>query len=155
MSSPRLKELWPAIQARIDTPDALKIMKVGRTFRVTENFADFRGPEGTIWGLQVLKPITTLWPTVEISDEFRPVAFHIASYMNSVGGADVTDPLEKLQDIVYQQLHQWTPPANMFQRVLMSFMITRQRPPQTMPEWDADRNLWMLSSDYKTEAAPK
>jgi hypothetical protein len=153
--SPRLAELWPALQARIDTPDVLKILKGGRTFRVTEDFADFRGTEGAVWGLQVLKPITTLWPDREISDEFRSVAFQVASYMNAPPGYDVTEPVEKLQHLVYEQLQDWIPPSNQFKRVLVSFKITRQRPPQTMLDWDEDRSLWMLSSDYMTEAAGK
>jgi hypothetical protein len=151
--SPRLAELWPAIQARIDTPDTLKILNGGRTFRAMENFAAFRGPEGAPWGLQVVKPVTTLWPVQEISDEFRSVAFQVASYMSAPPGYDVSEPLEKLQVIVYDQLQDWTP--SQFKRLLVSFKITRQRPPQTMPDWDEDRSLWMLSSDYITEAAGK
>jgi hypothetical protein len=153
--SPRLAELWPAIQARIDTPEAIQIMNGGRTFRATENFAAFRGPEGSPWGMQVVKPTATLWPVQEVSDFFRPVGFQVATYMNAPVGYVIEEPIEKLQDIVYKQLHEWTPAANTFKRVLVSFKITRQRPPQAMPEWDADRGLWMLSSDFRTEAASR
>jgi hypothetical protein len=153
--SPRLAELWPAIQTRLDTPDAKKIMVVGRTFRVTEDFASFRGQEGTAWGMQVVKGIRTLWPDREVSDVYRPLYFQVASYYNAPAGYDPSDPLEKLQDIAYQQLHGWVPPKETFKRVLVSFRIVRERPPQNMPDWDEDRMLWMLSSDYHTEVAGK
>jgi hypothetical protein len=150
MSSPRLYEFWKALQARLDTAAVLETLNTGRTFVVgIDKFDDFRGPEGKPWGYQVVQPISSLWPTAEISDFYRPVSFNVKSLMTDFGGR--VQALEKLQDIVYTQLHEWTPPK--YSRVLVNFKLYRQRPPQVLPEWDEDIDLWWLSSQFGTEAA--
>jgi hypothetical protein len=58
--------------------------------------------------------------------------------------------LERLQQIAAEQLVGWAPTPS--SGVLVRRRVWRERPPQPMPEWDEDRNLWWLSSEYRCEA---
>lgn len=151
----RLAEIWDAIRDQLATDDSTTVLNGGRVYLNTEDFAEPPGPEGGAWGRQVIIPSTTLWPVAEVSDLYRPVNFTVRSEMNSIHdpGYNAAYPLEKLQDITYTQLYHWWPGPTTYTRVVVTLWFYRQRPAQSQPQWDADRSLWWMSSEYRFEAA--
>lgn len=158
----RLGQFWVDMQARLSTPETLGILRDGRpasavpnarVYRATEDFSEDAGPSTARWGRQVIIPAETLWPGAEVDSWYRGAGWLVRSEMNDFTGAgyDPTIPLERLQQIAYEQLNGWAPTPGPTTDYMVTRPIWRQRPPQPMPEWDGDRELWWMSSEFRGE----
>lgn len=156
MSDIRVAEFWPALKARLTTlrMDTL-LYGAGRIYHVTEDFADPEGAENVAWGRLVIIPVTLLWQSFkqEAPGATRAVDFMLRAEVNDFENPnyDVSDNLEAIHEECYTQLEFWTPQG--FERMVTAFMVYRTSPPQVLPQWDEGRHLWMMSADYRFEAA--
>lgn len=153
-----LAAFWAAVAARLSTPEALRILGGGRVYRATEEEVGTPVAGSTVpWGRLVLVPTQTMWPEEEIASAYRRVGFLVRAEMNDFRPAppatyDVARPLERLQQIAFEQLAGWLPaPATV--GVVLRQALYRGRAPQGMPEWDGDREMWWISSEWRCEAS--
>ena len=146
--------LWDAVKARLGTAQMNNLLGgAGRIYHVTEDFAEAEDSELLPWGRVVLVPGTTLWPIVEFAGGTRQIQFMVRAEVNNFGqpGWSPLRMLEGVHDEAYGLLQWWVPEGvTDFQTVVH---VYRASPPQALPMWDEGRNLWMLSANYRTEAA--
>lgn len=144
--------LWTAMAARLTTPEVLRILNGGRVYRASEDYSREERTDGQPWGRDVLVPVETLWPGRDVEPGWRGLNWLVRSEMRGVAasGYDVLVALERLQQSAYEQLQDWAPTAAEVGAQLVR-PIWRERGWQGMPEWDAERRLWWLSSEFRAE----
>lgn len=156
MSDVRVAEFWPALKTRLATSRMTELLYgTGRIYHVTDDFSDAEGAESAAWGRVVIIPVTLLWQSLkqDAPGATRAVDFMLRAEVNDLGSSsyDPTDNLEAIHEECYTQLEFWTPVG--FERMVTAFMVYRTSPPQGLPMWDEGRHLWMMSADYRFEAA--
>ena len=156
--SVKLGPFFEAVRGRAETTEAKNIMSApskGTPGKVYLGWEDYGTPEGDSqepWGREIIKPGETMWPSREIDSAYRGVNFLVVTEMNAFlgQGYNPADDLERLQQIAYEQLQDYAPDLSAFD-LLVRRAIYRERGPQAMPEYDQDRELWWLSSEFRTE----
>lgn len=151
-ASVRLAPFWRQVQARLSTSAMLAELTGGRVYRASEDYAAPEAPRAP-WGRLVLVPVTTLWPTGELDSAVRGINWLVRAELMPPS-APAYDPalvLEKVQQLTSEQLQGWLPPPQ--DGVLVRLAVYRARPPQPMPEWEPERALWWLSSEFRCEVS--
>lgn len=149
---------WQDVKARLSTAEALRILQndrpdlhpLGRVYLAHEDYSRPVGATGARWGRLEVVPTTTLWPAAETEPGYRGLGWLVRSVANVEAGSDPGTMLNRLQTIAWEQLNGWAP-KNQPKGYMAVRPIWRQRGPQPMPEWDPDRKLWWLSSEFRAE----
>lgn len=150
-ASARVGPLWDLLRARLNgSAETMQILSGGKNYLVWE---DWSKPEGSLekfWGRQVLKPSETLWPAVEVDPSYRGVGWLLVSevwwYRE---GWNPLISLERLQQLAYSLWMGYSPPVT--DGMLVRLPIWRHRAPHPTPQWDEDRRMWWISSEWRTE----
>jgi len=149
-----LSVFWKAMQVRLATPSTLRLLNGGRIYRGTEDYSREERTDSAPWGREVILPTDTLWPPVVTDSDRRGFGWLVRSEMRVPTGVDydAAATLARLQQNVWAGLMGWSPtPAEV--GVVLRTPIWPQRPPQLMPEWDTDRRLWWVSSEWRAEGS--
>lgn len=149
---------WMDLQTRLTTPETLEILQdgrpdlhpLGRVYRGTEDYSKAVGDANRKWGRQVIVPTATLWPSTETEPGWRGVGWLVRSEMNAPPGTNPGLGLGRLQQIAFGVSVGWAP-KNAARGYMTVRPVWRERGPQSMPEWDVERELWWLSSEYRVE----
>ncbi len=151
-ASARLDRFWKAVQVRLTTAETTTLLAGGRVYIGTEDFSRPAGDLTAAWGRQVIVPTATLWPGAEMDPSWRGAGWLVRSEINHFAGVgyDPGIPLERLQQIAFEQLAGWIPTAT---GLIARLAVYRQRAPQGMPELDVDRDVWWMSSEYRCEVS--
>ena len=149
-----LSTFWKALVIRLSTAATLRLLNGGKVYRGTDDYSREERQDAQPWGREVVLPIETLWPAVLTDSDRRGFGWLVRSEMRVPTGMDydASATLARLQQYAWDQLVGWTPsPAEV--GVVLRGPIWPQRPPQLLPEWDADRRLWWVSSEWRAEGS--
>lgn len=150
----RLATFWNTLKSRLSTQEILNILNGGKVYKATDDFSHDEREDNQPWGRLVIVPATTLWPTSDVSAGYRGFNFLIRAEMrvpNSTAN-DPLQPLEGLQSRVYELLEGWMPtPAQV--GVVLRQAVTRYGPTEPMPDWDDERDMWLVRSEWRCEAS--
>lgn len=152
MTYVRYHELLNAIRNRVNS-DKMKRILGGNT-RVYLGYEDFSDPEDSEdlpWGRLVIQPTSTLWPETAAPGYFWKFGLLFRAEFNNFQrtGYSTHVSLEAALAEVQERMFQWVPAPMVYIQVGFPFFM--HQPPQPAPMWDDRRNVYMLSSTYRTE----
>lgn len=148
-SPPRFWGLWEAFKERLRTQlgpaDPAAVYRYGET-------DIWEGAQENQWWRVAIVPVTTAFPTQELAGRFISIPFLIRTEVHMPTSAPAHPKLEDLQADAFAALHGWKPEGLNFAKVQRR--IWRESPPQAMPLWDDERDLWYLSAQYRVVVEP-
>lgn len=150
----RLRLFWVTLESRLSTTEILNILNGGEVYRATDDFSQDERTDAQPWGRLIIIPSTTLWPSSDVSGGYRDFNFSIRAEMRVPDPThnDPLQPLEGLQSRVFELLEGWLPtPAQV--GVVLRQAVTRYSPTEAMPDWDAERSMWLLTSEWRCRAS--
>lgn len=150
-ASAELGPLWELLRTRLNaSTETMQILHGGKNYLVWEDWSAPEADPGTHWGRQIIKPAETLWPSVETDSAYRGASWLLVSEMWWWrNGYNPLLSLERLQQIAYSLWSRYTPGAA--GGTLVRMPIWRHRAPHPTPQWDEDRRIWWISSEWRTE----
>lgn len=154
-ASLNLARFWAALVARLTTAQTTKLLNGGKVYRGTDDYSADERKDTQPWGRQVILPIETLWPAVLTEPDRRGFAWRVRSEMRApvpLGTYDVSGTLGLLQQIAWDQQNGWLP-SSAESGVVLWRPVWPQQPPQGMPEYDSERRMWWVSSEWRAEGS--
>jgi hypothetical protein len=157
---PQLAELWPAIVARLDTPQ-LRALLLTTGGPGTPSGVYLEGddppPDGlndTPWGRLAVVPVVRAYGMAAALGESRPVAFLVRAEFNNLDdpGYSVDVSLDAAHRLAYQRLQGWTPAAasgEPFRHLRPFTPVGLAEYPQARALYDDPRALYFTSAQYR------
>ena len=151
-----------AVKARLAGLDRIRrllgdpsaVLPTERVYLVDDDYEAPEGTESAPWGRIVILPATIPWEVVEDPGGLKRIQYLVRVEFNDfkATGYSVRASLEETHMEVHGLLHNWVPTG--LASMTIAIPTYRYSRPSAML-WDATRNLWFQSAEYRTEAAPK
>lgn len=152
MTYVRYHELLNGIRTRVNS-DKMKRILGGNTrvYLEYEDYSDSEDAEDLPWGRLVIAPTSNLWPEVVAPDFFWKFGALFRAEFNNFQrtGYSTHVSLEAALAEVRDRMFNWVPAPFVYVKVGFPFFM--HQPPQPIPQWDDRRNLYWMSSTYRTE----
>lgn len=157
---PRLSWFWDAVRTQLDDVSIEAQTKPSKYIEGTGTapYRDVelvwrrlpRGDDDKQWARVVIVPVTTPFGLQDQPGRDQVVAF-LVRVDSKIPANTLADPfpvLEILQRWAFQRLHGWRP-ATSLEGAHVRLNVWRETPPQVMPLWDPETNVYYTSSEFR------
>jgi hypothetical protein len=152
--TPRVWAFLDDVKARLATATINALLGgAGRIYKATDDFDEPEGAEDAQWSRLVVIPVTTVWATPERAGHDRMLPFALRAETHPPDTSlDASKVLETIHEEALLLLEGWVPGVHTYYRVLTA--VYRATTPQTQPEFDEARGLWLNTAQYTAHLLP-
>ena len=155
-------ELWPAVQARLATPEMATVLRGPNRVYVEGSPLPTALANDQDWGNLAIVPTRTLWNPAAVPGETRGVAFLIRAEFNNLvrPGYSPDISIGAAQRTAYGLLQGWVPapaggtPAD-FRHFRPANDVQIASWAQARALWDDERGMWYSSAEYRVSLLDK
>jgi hypothetical protein len=154
----RVSTFWPALLARLRVSALTGILNSALAsagvYLATDDFSRDERSDGAPWGRVIVIPTTALWPVTDVDPGWHGFGWLVRGEMRIPNPTSDPpgDALGRLQQLTHDRLLNWLPTVG------ESGLVFRVPPylyryADALPDWDDQRKMWLLNSEWRAEAS--